>query len=395
MPPPLTVACIFLKSAWQAFSLRSALFALLLAPIVAVQATETTAKETDAPLTTAAPSAVTAAVSHRLSNEKIGVGIADGGGLAAVENILAAETYAFSGDFFIVETDLGEFSNRTAKPASVKADAQQVEFRYEFDAGEISLVYALKPDNAFCRRWLTIRNTRGLRLKKVTLGSTKFAQPARDVLHYVTFIAAPTVEFVRHEKGGWFTGIENPFFKSTLGQGGVTLSYEPGLILKAGEGYTSEPQFLGVYRNSGVMVADSGRNFRYNANGSGYKPLDRNEMREMRAFALDYLAPVQKHFLNINYQFFHPLPQMPHTDQQKDYYPTRLTPSPKSAVTWLSSRRCIATRSRMRASLSGTSCPMIRIKSRGKSATMRAPRASVTVSTWAARRTAAKAMPPG
>ena len=293
---------------------------LLLAPLAALHASETTAKEPDAPLTTAAPSTVTAAVPHLLSNDKIRVRIAGGGGLAAVENLLAGETYALSADFFVVETDLGEFSNRTAKPASVKADARQVEFRYDFDAGEISLVYALKPDNAFCRRWLTIRNTRGLRLKKVTLGSTTFAQPARDVLHYVTFIAAPTVEFVRHDKGGWFTGIENPFFKTRLTEADVTLSYEPGLILNTGEGYTSEPQFIGVYRNSGVMVADSGRSFRYNANGSGYKPLDRNETRAMRAFALDYLAPVQQRFLNINYQFFHPLPQMPHTDQQKDYF---------------------------------------------------------------------------
>jgi hypothetical protein len=73
----------------------------------------------------------------------------------------------------------------------------------------------------------------------------------------------------------------------------VTLSIAPGLILKAGEGYTSESQFIGVYRKSGVMVADSGREFRYNANGSGYKPLDRNETRAMRAFALDYLDPAQ------------------------------------------------------------------------------------------------------
>ena len=75
---------------------------------------------------------------------------------------------------------------------------------------------------------------------------------------------------------------------------------------------------MGVYRKSGVMIEDRGRDFRYNANASGYKPLDRNEIRAMRAFALDYLAPAQQNFLNINYQFFHPLPQMPHKDKDKD-----------------------------------------------------------------------------
>lgn len=296
------------------------LTALLLTFQVSLHATETSSKKPNAPLTTVASSTVTAAVSHRLSNDKVRVGIADGGGLVAVDNLLAGETYGLNCDFFVVETDLGEFSNRTAKPVSVKANVRQVEFCYDFEACEISLVYALKPNNAFCRRWLKIRNMRGLRLKSVTLGSTTFSHPARDVLHYVTFIAAPTVEFVRYDKGGWFTGIENPFFKSDLQKSGVTLSYQPGLILKTGEGYTSEPQFIGVYRKSGIMVEDSGREFRYNANGSGYKPLDRNEMRAMRAFALDYLAPVQRQFLNINYQFFHPMPQMPQTNEQKDYF---------------------------------------------------------------------------
>jgi hypothetical protein len=255
-----------------------------------------------------------------LASEAMKVTLAGNGGLASVGNLLAGETYTFSSDFFVMETDAGEFSNRNTQPTCVKADARQVELRYEFGAVGISLVYALQPENAFVRRWLTIRNPQPLRLKNVTLASTAFAQPARDVVHYVTFIAAPTVEFVRHEKGGLFTGIENPFFKTALTEMNVTLSFAPGLILKAGEGYTSEPQFIGVYRKSGVMVADSGRDFRYNANGSGYKPLDRNETRAMRAFALDHLAPVQKKFLNINYQFFHPLPQMPHTARQKEYF---------------------------------------------------------------------------
>ena len=77
---------------------------------------------------------------------------------------------------------------------------------------------------------------------------------------------------------------------------------------------------MGVYRKSGVMIEDSGRPFRY-PNGSGYIPIDRNESRAMRAFALDYLQPAQQNFLNINYQFFHPLPQMPRTDTDKEYFP--------------------------------------------------------------------------
>ena len=271
-------------------------------------------------------SSLEAASSRVLANAKIKLTVSGGGSLESVENVPASETYAFSSDVFTLDTDLGEFSNRSIKPTAVTADARRMEFRYEFQSGQgadkvgVSLIYTLGPVDAFFRRCLKITNPAPMRLKNLVLGNTAFAKPASDYVHYVTFIAAPTVEFIRFDKGGLFTGIENPYFKADQSELGVALGFEPALILKPGGGYTSEPQFMGVYKKSGVMTEDSGRGFRYNANGSGYKPLDRNETRTMRAFALDYLAPAQQQFLNINYQFFHPLPQMPRTEKDMDYF---------------------------------------------------------------------------
>lgn len=269
-----------------------------------------------------------AAPSYSLANEQIRVAISDAGNLEAVGNLLAEETYSFSSDSFALDTDLGQFSNRSVRPKRVDAGKQRIVYHYEFGPTDphnpsrvsADLAYSLIANNGFFRRTLSILNTGPLRVKNLTFGTTQFSVPASETVHYVTFIAAPTVEFIRHTKGGLFTGIENPFFQAALSEQAVALSFEPALILKAGEGYTGEPQFMGVYKKSGVMIQDSGREFRYNANGSGYKPLDRNEDRAMRAFALDYLAPVQPRFLNVNYQFFHPLPQMPHTETDRDYF---------------------------------------------------------------------------
>ena len=256
-----------------------------------------------------------------LANDKVRVTVSEAGKLKSVENVLASETYRFNEDTFSLETDQGVFSNAPRPPSKTTTGKGRIAFHYEFSPGiSADLVYTLTGDNGFFRRTLSLSNAAPLHLKNLVLGETKFALPAKEAVHYVTFIAAPTVEFIRGDKGGLFTGIENPYFKADLTNSGVTLSYEPGLILKAGEGYTSEPQFIGVYKKSGIMIEDTGRDFRYNANASGYKPLDRNEMRAMRAFALDYLAPEQKNFLNINYQFFHPLPQMPRTQKDKDYF---------------------------------------------------------------------------
>ena len=269
-----------------------------------------------------------AARAHVLANEKIRVTISEDGKLEAVENRLAGETYSFSSDVFALDTDLGIFSNSKTRPARITAGKQRVAYHFEFNPGgahsvgsiSADLVYTLTGSNGFFRRALSLSNAAPLRVKNLRFGETRFTAPARETVHYVTFIAAPTVEFIRHDKGGLFTGIENPYFGADLSEQGVALSFEPALILKAGEGYASEPQFIGVYKKAGVMIEDSGRDFRYNSNGSGYKPLDRNEIRAMRALALDYLAPAQERFLNINYQFFHPLPQMPRSEKDKDYF---------------------------------------------------------------------------
>jgi hypothetical protein len=265
--------------------------------------------------------------STMLANDKIRVALSGDGKLEAVENLLASETYSFGSDSFALDTDLGMFSNATTSPVRVTADTQRIVYEFEFGpetaggAGvKVDLIYTLTADNGFFRRTLSVANAVPLRVTNLVFGPTTFSPPARETVHYVTFIAAPTVEFIRHDKGGMFTGIENPYFQADLSEHGVALGFEPALVLKAGEGYASEPQFMGVYKKSGVMIEDTGRDFRYNSNGAGYKPIDRNEMRAMRAFALDYLAPAQQQFLNINYQFFHPLPQMPGTQKDKDYF---------------------------------------------------------------------------
>jgi hypothetical protein len=279
---------------------------LLLAATVALASTASLVAET--PRTIDSPSAV------ELENASLKLTLSSRGAIERIENKLSSESLVFTSDQFVVEADGKHLSNEDAEITLI---ASQATFTYP---SGITLTYTLEPACAFFRRQLTLSNASAVRLTKVTLGQSSFAEPVSEVVHYTTFIAAPTVEFLRQQRGGFFTGIENPFFQAESTTGSLALSYEPGLILQPHEGYTSEPQFVGVYRRNGVMVEDSGRMFRYNANGSGYKPLDRNEIRAMRAFALDYLAPTQDRFRSINYQFFHPLPLMPDAGWKKDYH---------------------------------------------------------------------------
>lgn len=255
---------------------------------------------------------------YRLSNNKLCVRISAKGYLLSVENRTASERYDFESDGFALKTDLGTFTSSGAADITVRSNKRRIIFRYKYDGPKqsgiiLEMTYNLEPSNGFFRRALRVANDKPLRVENLRMGKTIFASLPDETIHYLTFWMSPTVEFIRFARGGLFTGIENPFYRADLDVNGVALSFEPGLILKSGEGYESEPQFIGVYKRSGVMIEDSGRPFRY-PNGSGYIPIDRNECRAMRAYALDYLAPEQDRFLNINYQFFHPLPQMVFSD---------------------------------------------------------------------------------
>jgi hypothetical protein len=164
-----------------------------------------------------------------LSNDKIRIALSDDGKLEAVENVLASEIYSFGSDGFAIDTDLGIFSNATTRPVRVTADTQRIVYQFEFGletagggAGiKVNLIYTLTDGNGFFRRTLSVSNAVPLRVKNLVFGRTTFSSPARETVHYVTFIAAPTVEFIRHDKGGLFTGIENPYFQADLSEMGV------------------------------------------------------------------------------------------------------------------------------------------------------------------------------
>lgn len=146
-----------------------------------------------------------------LANEKLAVELGAAGQLLALENRVAGERYAFAGDGFQVETDKGTLSSMRAKVAAVQRDARRLVFRYEAEGAlGVELVYTLEAQHGSFRRTIKLANSAALGLVRVRFGATRFAAPAEETVHYLTFWMAPTVEFVRYARGGLFTGIEIP-----------------------------------------------------------------------------------------------------------------------------------------------------------------------------------------
>ena len=155
----------------------------------------------------------------------------------------------------------------------------------------------------------------------------------KEVIEYKSFINAPSAVFVRFDEIGFYTGVENPFFFSKSDNKSVIVSYEPSLILKDGEEYESEPQFLGKYKQSFEYIAEKapinldavrqrkkrGRFF----NPCGEIPLDIAEIDAMRKYVEEYYDVIEKGFDNILYFFFYPKKKLPQTDSEiQDYIST-------------------------------------------------------------------------
>jgi len=268
----------------------------------------------------------------QLNNDHIGALIGKNGDLLRVDNMPSSESYHIKADTFTIVTDQGSFSNKDVK--SIKYDICHKRVCYIFSNRgiyDVILEYTLAPENKYIRRRLMIDNIRKpFTLLDIELGRTAFRNVPKESIKYDTFWNAPTVNFLRWDDGGLFMGIENPFFEVTSKDSEIVFSYEPSLLLKVGDTYKSESQFIGVYKKSNRMITDhypktalsheEGINRPRFRNPSGHIPIDQNEIRGMREFASEYLDLRVDNFMSILYCYWYPMPQLPNTPEAEAQY---------------------------------------------------------------------------
>ena len=173
--------------------------------------------------------------------------------------------------------------------------------------------------------------------KDIILYDVKFCIPVpknkTDFVFYKSFIDAPAAAFIRCGDRGFYTGVENPFFTACDENGEIVISYQPSLVLKAGEEYESDPQFIGEYTCDGVLVRgrealnleaiQSGKMRQRFFNPCDGIALDTAEIKAMRTYVWEYLNVMEREFDNILYFFFYPKKQYPSTDEEiTDYLDT-------------------------------------------------------------------------
>ncbi|MGO8744816.1 MAG: hypothetical protein ACLQNE_02395 [Thermoguttaceae bacterium] len=177
------------------------------------------------------------------------------GTLVAIRNKLAGETYQVRGDEFEVEAVAFRTALGDAKLASVQCQPGRVTAHYQTGGLDVEVSYALRGENQFAQKHLTLTPSRNCGVKKVILSRPTFSGSDLRILTYRypkfgrPVGGEPTCTFFgRTTKGGLFTGVEVPFDASSLDGRQVTLGYAPSLKVAAGEKLVCEPVYFGVYR---------------------------------------------------------------------------------------------------------------------------------------------------
>ena len=216
----------------------------------------------------------------------------------------------------LIETDKGdfEFSQRDCNA-----------YRFENGSARVSVsVFDKGGDTAYKTVWITCKTD--LVLYRISFIMPK-PRELKELIFYKTFIDAPAAGFLRCGGFGFYTGAENPFFSVTAEGEDIVVSYEPSLMLKAGEEYESDAQFLGGYLLSGELVGE-GEPINLEAIQTGIKrtrffnpcseiSLDRAEVKAMRDYVTEYYDVIKKRFDNILYYFFYPYCRTAETEEQE------------------------------------------------------------------------------
>jgi hypothetical protein len=172
------------------------------------------------------------------------------GALQLLANKLTGEVYRVRDDAFRIDATDWQVDFHDAKLASLKTRPGALEMRYEHPRLRVEVTFTLGTEHHFIEKRLTLSGDQAYGLRRVIVSRPQFAADKLAIIvpyryqHNVTYIG-------RTEVGGFFVGEEVPFDTSLLDGDSVTLSYRPGLKVKAGEEVQCEPAYFGVYRRSG------------------------------------------------------------------------------------------------------------------------------------------------
>ena len=198
-----------------------------------------------------------------LENSKIRVAIDEASGsVVGITNGLTGDAYDVVCEPFHLRTTFGEIAASECRLTGIERTASGMTAGYERGPVRIRLRYTLAPDAHFFEKQVEVSRADGagfgifeLSMERIRF-TPVFCHLIKDFCTggrgYSGFYdMCPTALFLRAAQGGVFLGVENPVFQMETDGMEHRLWYNVGLKVEAGQTYTSEPEFLGVYRLKG------------------------------------------------------------------------------------------------------------------------------------------------
>lgn len=224
----------------------------------------------------------------------------DSGRIVALTNKLADETYLTDSLGFRLETDKGIFDTNRCSLNRTSKTATEATFVYKRDGFELELRYTLEEDNNFLQKQVSITGPEKQQfvVKSVVMGSMLTNPEFKEVIPYYVILECPFAMFLRGDEGGFFLGMEYPFFTMTHQKGRVQIAFDPNVVVKPGERFTTEKEFLGVAKLEGRVI---GHFLPKKTGWAGrkdvppnpeYVPLDWGEVRAVQSMTWKLLPPM-------------------------------------------------------------------------------------------------------
>jgi len=220
--------------------------------------------------------------------------------LTAIRNLHTGETYPVTGDRLRLETDKGPVPLSDARLKLTSQTRSSCKFTGEASGLTFTRAYSLLPGRSYFDRKTTIKNSldKPVVLRTVTDCGLSFGKPfdsaayhddnmegAREVgIVYHTSINV----FMRARNGGIFAGIKYPYFKPSLTNHSISLSYEADYELKPGETLDLPEMFCGTYKKTGY-VCRKALHWTPRIISTVQEEMDWGEVRAMQQVMKDYL----------------------------------------------------------------------------------------------------------
>ncbi|HXN21474.1 MAG TPA: hypothetical protein VOA41_01870 [Candidatus Dormibacteraeota bacterium] len=183
------------------------------------------------------------------------------GAITTVTNLLTSESYRTKASVFEIQTSAGAVTPNQLQRVFPIEDG--LEFDYAFIRGRVTVRYHAPTGQDFIEKTIAITNDSNEPITIYTVIPERIEfQPSFENIHphydpsqYRWLINL----FLRGQKGGFYSGIENPVYEywtkgSTESASWLQLHFEANVVLPPRETYTSEPSFLGAFRKEKVYL---------------------------------------------------------------------------------------------------------------------------------------------